>query len=65
MPDITMCKDENCNKKEKCHRFTAIPWNFGQSYFMNSPRKKDGCVYFYPNDIYKKLENGSKERKKD
>jgi hypothetical protein len=25
MPDISMCKNENCIKKESCYRFNAIP----------------------------------------
>jgi hypothetical protein len=37
MPDITMCKGENCPKKDTCLRYTALPDKYGQSYFLKSP----------------------------
>ena len=32
MPDITMCKNELCEKKDTCHRYLAKPSEY-QSYF--------------------------------
>lgn len=58
MPDITMCKDNDCPKREQCHRFTATPDDRSQSYFMETPRKKDHCIYYWPN----KKENESNTR---
>lgn len=49
MPDITMCLNEKCEKRNACHRFTAIP-STRQSYAMFG---KDGnCENFMP--IYEK-----------
>lgn len=48
MPDICMCKDEECPKKNECYRYTAIPSEFMQVYFSVSPRKDEVCEYFYP-----------------
>lgn len=46
MPDITMCKNETCKKKEDCYRFTATPSRF-QSY-SNFQYGKDGeCDDFW------------------
>ena len=59
MPDITMCKDEQCPKKEQCHRFTAKPDEYAQSYFMQTPRKGKECVYYWPN---KKDESNTRVR---
>jgi hypothetical protein len=32
MPDITMCKNEQCAEKEKCYRYKATPNEYWQSY---------------------------------
>jgi len=54
MPDITMCKDSECPKAQKCYRFKATPTPYWQSYFAESPRPNvlmDGeawCGYFWP-----------------
>ena len=39
MTDITKCRDEDCPLKESCYRYTAPHNEYGQSYFMESPRK--------------------------
>lgn len=53
MPDITMCKGENCTIKEECYRFTAKP-SERQAYFVESPctRKMGGtaCDHYWPNE---------------
>jgi hypothetical protein len=49
MPDITMCTNSKCEKKDKCYRYTAKPNQNRQSYcgFIN----KDGkCEHFISND---------------
>ncbi len=46
MPDITMCKGKDCEIKNSCYRYKAIPDNYLQSYFLVSPIKKNGCEYY-------------------
>ena len=47
MPDITMCKDNDCNLKETCYRYTAKPSEY-QYYFVDSPKGEDGkCDYYW------------------
>jgi len=46
MPDIAMCNDDSCPMKKTCYRFVAVPNEFRQSYFTESPRKGDDCEYF-------------------
>jgi hypothetical protein len=60
MPDITMCSGDNCPAKETCYRFTAIPNEWRQSYFMEAPIKGDNtCEYFMKVwDKTKKENNG-------
>lgn len=40
MSDITMCSNKDCELKEGCFRFTAIPNKYRQSYLANP---KDEC----------------------
>ncbi len=49
MPDITMCEDRDCPKRKECYRFNAKPSEFRQSWFTESPRKKDSleCRMFW------------------
>ena len=43
MPDITMCKNNDCSKKDSCYRFKTIPDEY-QSYFVD---KMDWpCEYY-------------------
>ena len=46
MPDITMCRDNECSRFAKCYRAQATPNPYRQSYFLNSPRKGSECDYF-------------------
>lgn len=48
MPDISMCNDYSCPDFDRCYRAQAKPNPYRQSYFMESPRKMDGCDYFDP-----------------
>lgn len=45
MPDITMCKGEDCEARVTCYRFTATPSKY-QSYFMENPGENGGCEYY-------------------
>lgn len=58
MPDIAMCKGDNCPLKRTCYRFTAKPSEYLQSYFLNVPydEKEGTCNYQIPN------KNGCKEK---
>ena len=38
MADITKCGDKECPLKESCYRYTAPTNEYGQSYFVDSPR---------------------------
>jgi hypothetical protein len=50
MPDVAMCKGQDCPRALNCYRFTAKPSEFRQSYFVKAPIKADGtCDYMYPN----------------
>lgn len=46
-PDITMCVGTDCPHKEKCHRYTAKPSEFRQSWFMKPPIKNGKCDMFW------------------
>lgn len=48
MTDISKCHGENCDKKERCYRFTA-PFTNLQS--MIAPDPKD-CEMFWPTDSW-------------
>jgi len=41
MPDISMCKNEECIIKDKCYRYTAIPNPYFQTYAGFQPTKGD------------------------
>ncbi len=50
MADIAMCNGIGCPVKEQCHRHTAIPNEYRQSYFVDPPLKDEGrCDYFWSN----------------
>ena len=46
MPDIAMCKGDECPVKENCWRYMA-PADRWQSYFGTPPFNEDGCEYFW------------------
>lgn len=54
MPDISMCRNERCDKKKECYRFMAIPYRRWQTYTL-----------FDENDIslcFEPIEEGDKIR---
>lgn len=58
MPDITMCKDDECPSAENCYRFIATPSKVWQSYFAKSPRTPDAprCLYFMDTSVNDRVE---------
>lgn len=48
MPDICMCDNKLCEKKEQCYRYTAPPSPFRQAYSTFVPDKDGFCFYFWP-----------------
>lgn len=51
MPDIAMCANQNCPKRNECYRYTATPSPTRQSYASFQPTLgSDRCEYFWPND---------------
>ena len=57
MSDITMCKGLGCERAQDCHRYTAVPNEFRQSYFTRAPIDEWGnCDHFSPNEGWAKSE---------
>ncbi len=48
MPDISMCKNKNCELKENCYRYRAIPSEYMQSYAEFENTKEKECEYYQP-----------------
>ena len=53
MPDISMCKDKSCPVSKLCHRFTATPSEYRQSYVVWPKYWKDWCKLYWANDKVK------------
>ena len=50
MPDISLCKNEQCPSKDYCYRFTATPTPKRQSYTGFTIESDEvSCSYFMPN----------------
>jgi len=48
MPDITMCRGNDCELKDNCYRHKAEPSEFRQSWFMKPPYESIfECEYFW------------------
>lgn len=43
MPDISMCANKECELKETCYRYRAIPSRYLQSY-ADFQYEKDNCL---------------------
>lgn len=52
MPDISMCRNEECPLKEKCYRYTAEPSPFRQAYAEFKVNEEGGCDYYWDNTEY-------------
>ena len=46
MPDISMCMNKECPKKNKCYRYMAVPNPFRQSYADFG--KELPCDHYWP-----------------
>jgi hypothetical protein len=55
MADISMCKSTTCTKRESCHRFTAEPNPFMQSYGGFSQDENAECKYYWDNKPQEKV----------
>ena len=59
MPDISMCANETCPKRNECYRFTATPNPYRQSYADFKPKPgASQCDNFTPNDTSVKFQPG-------
>jgi len=59
MPDITMCRDQECPARHGCKRFTSIPDEY-QAYFTESPRQETNCEMYWGQSsdaIFNQLKN--------
>jgi hypothetical protein len=45
MPDITMCVNSTCPKREQCYRYMAEP-GWRQAFAMFTPDEDGRCVHF-------------------
>lgn len=52
MPDISMCANQTCPKKESCYRFTAKPCKY-QTYADFKPDEEGKCEYYWENEATK------------
>lgn len=43
-PDIAMCSNEECDRKDTCYRFTAVPNPYRQSYAMFNHEDCDNYI---------------------
>lgn len=55
MPDITMCTNWMCKKRNHCYRFKAVPNEFWQAY-SEFPLNEDGSCDWYMKLSHTKIE---------
>ncbi len=49
MPDISMCRDQECPSRETCFRFVATPSPFLQTYGAFGRRPNEAkCDHYWP-----------------
>jgi hypothetical protein len=64
MADITMCKGGENNKCNTCYRKQAVPNEYRQSYFIQSPMLNDGtCSEYWNHELSAKYPSEPKEPK--
>lgn len=58
MPDITMCKGEECPLKWNCYRHNAKHSPLYQSFFIGTPydKEKQNCKYFWQDERTEKIQ---------
>tara|TARA_R110000737_G_C14624761_1_gene494607 strand:- start:34167 stop:34343 length:177 start_codon:yes stop_codon:yes gene_type:complete len=54
MPDISMCANQFCPRKEDCYRFTATPSPHRQSYAVFKPDADGDCEHYWDNEKQQK-----------
>jgi len=61
MPDISMCSGKDCKIRNQCYRYRAVPSEYRQAYFVESPYdpKTNKCRFFW------QIEQGDYLRKAD
>lgn len=59
MSDITKCRGWGCPERWRCYRYTAVPDEYRQSWFMQVPFTGKGCDQYWPLDkeVYNEKEN--------
>ena len=58
-----MCKDNDCELKETCYRYTAKPSDY-QSYFVGSPKDEDGICKHYWEHIIEEIVKAKLDKKR-
>jgi|APSaa5957512622_1039677.scaffolds.fasta_scaffold58656_3 hypothetical protein len=61
MPDITMCKQEDCLEKDGCKRYTSVPNKYRQAYFIEDVRNGDGSCGYKIKESKRKVQMTVKE----
>ena len=51
MPDITMCRDHNCPKRDSCYRYRAEPTPRRQAYFSDTPGEGEECEWYWEMEV--------------
>lgn len=51
MPDIAMCTNKECPKRNKCYRYIAKSEPYFQAYCNFKPNKKGECEYFWERKV--------------
>jgi hypothetical protein len=57
MPDITKCEGKACPFKDTCYLYRAIPSEYRQSFFVETPFKDGLCDHYYPIEPGMRLNN--------
>ena len=55
MPDISMCKNENCESKKHCYRYTATPSQYMQAYMLFEGKVSKCDMYWKDEVAFKKI----------
>lgn len=62
MPDISLCVNKECEKRQQCYRYRAIAHPYWQSFAAFKPDEDGECDYFWSVDgLEEYLEDMSEE----
>lgn len=56
MPDISMCCNTDCSKRNKCYRYRAKPAPYRQAYANFKPTDPEECYHFLSIEGWDNLE---------